>query len=117
VASDLGGRRAAGHAAARVTRLDGIGASRRRPKAPPATGGHRRGRRGVRASERRCLPLVRTRSRRSGSNRRPTAYKAVALPLSYTGRYRAILVARSPVTPTLGDMPQSIATTGGGFPR
>ena len=25
-------------------------------------------------------------SRRSGSNRRPTAYKAVALPLSYTGR-------------------------------
>ena len=24
-------------------------------------------------------------SRRSGSNRRPTAYKAVALPLSYTG--------------------------------
>src|SRR3978361_2064957 len=29
-------------------------------------------------------------SRRSGSNRRPTAYKAVALPLSYTGAPRIV---------------------------
>ena len=40
-------------------------------------------------------------SRRSGSNRRPTAYKAVALPLSYTG-VRVIVRGTGGTDPVVG---------------